>query len=152
MVAMESRIVFVTRKKFSRSSIQIVPSQAAMTASGGGEASPLVKYVDVMQYVKPGKPQNSKLIEVITGAGEKSMPPSPYPALTSDQITLITQWIQQGAGYNVDCGVTVHAIHRTSRTLKRYFPSCKTIVTVVTAVQEPAEESYSIRISLLKIK
>jgi len=62
-------------------------------------------YFGVMTIVKPGNPDKSKLMSVITGGGEGLMPPPPDPALTTDQVNLIQQWIIEGAGYNIDCGV-----------------------------------------------
>lgn len=51
--------------------------------------------------IEPGKPNNSKLYEVITQtSGEDKMPADPYPALTERQIKLIYIWIAQGAKNN----------------------------------------------------
>lgn len=51
--------------------------------------------------VEPGKPNNSKLYEVITlTSGEDKMPQDPYPALTERQIKLVYIWIAQGAKNN----------------------------------------------------
>ena len=50
--------------------------------------------------VKPGRPNQSDLIEVLTASGEKLMPPSPYSALTAFQINSIRTWIDQGAKFN----------------------------------------------------
>ncbi|MFI5135278.1 MAG: hypothetical protein ACHQD9_05460 [Chitinophagales bacterium] len=86
----------------------IITSNCAMSGchdGQSGEAMDLTTYWSVMQIVKPGNPGNSSLLQVINGGGENSMPPSPYPPLTADQITLIQTWIQQGAGYNIDCSV-----------------------------------------------
>jgi len=88
----------------------IITSNCAMSGchdGQSGEAMDLTTYWSVMQIVKAGKPDNSKLMQVITGGGENPMPPSPNPALTPDQINLIQTWIQQGAGYNIDCSVAV---------------------------------------------
>lgn len=54
-------------------------------------------YDGIMKAVKPGKPNSSKLYEVLTGKGEESMPPAPYSPLNSDQINTIKTWIEQGA-------------------------------------------------------
>ena len=54
--------------------------------------------------VKPGHPNTSKLVRVINGGGEEAMPPSPYSALTSDQINSIKTWIDQGAKFNTCIG------------------------------------------------
>jgi hypothetical protein len=50
--------------------------------------------------VKPGRPNQSDLVEVLTASGEKLMPPSPYSALTTAQINSIRTWIDQGAKFN----------------------------------------------------
>jgi hypothetical protein len=76
----------------------------AATQAAGYDLS---NYFGVMQIVKPGQPDNSKLMKVINGSGEEKMPPSPYPSLTTDQIDLIQTWIIQGAGYNIDCGGSI---------------------------------------------
>jgi len=67
----------------------------------------LTSYFGVINLVKPGKPDNSKLVQVISGSGEEAMPPSPYLPLNLDQIDLIRQWISQGAGLNIDCNSSV---------------------------------------------
>jgi uncharacterized membrane protein len=50
-----------------------------------------------------GKPNKSELIHVLTANGNDLMPPQPNLALTSDQISLIQIWIEQGAKFNT-CG------------------------------------------------
>jgi hypothetical protein len=52
--------------------------------------------------VKAGKPNKSKLYQVITASqnSEEFMPRSPYPALTERNIKLIYIWIAQGAKDN----------------------------------------------------
>jgi uncharacterized membrane protein len=48
--------------------------------------------------IKPGDPQDSDLYERITEDDpDKRMPPPPNAALTQDQISLIREWIVQGA-------------------------------------------------------
>ena len=69
----------------------------------GGEAQPLTTYSQIKSIVKPGKPNDSKLYEVITQGGEDKMPPAGNTPLTSDQINLIYTWILQGAKDNY-CG------------------------------------------------
>jgi hypothetical protein len=67
----------------------------------------LTSYFGIMDLVKPGKPDKSKLISVITGSGEDIMPPPPSPPMNQEQINLIRQWIIEGAGINIDCNITV---------------------------------------------
>lgn len=70
----------------------------------------LYDYSHIMQQVTPGNPNNSDLYDVITDNDpDNIMPPSPYSALTSDQISLIRTWILQGAKNNScteDCDPT----------------------------------------------
>lgn len=61
----------------------------------------LYDYAGIMQQVTPGSLGNSDLYEVITeNDPDDIMPPSPYSALSSEQIGLIATWIQQGAKNN----------------------------------------------------
>lgn len=87
----------------------IINSNCAMSGchDGTGEAGSLTSYNDVMQYVKPGKPDKSKLVQVITGKGEEFMPPASNSALTQDQINLIQQWILEGAGNDPNCAFSL---------------------------------------------
>lgn len=65
----------------------------------------LTTYLKVMTTgdINPGSPQNSELYEVITDTDpDKRMPPPPRSPLSPDQITIIRQWIQQGA-LNLSC-------------------------------------------------
>lgn len=62
----------------------------------GGEDPRLTSYKEVMEIVKAGKPQDSKLYEVITAlSGEDAMPPD--GPLSNEQLRLIYIWILQGA-------------------------------------------------------
>lgn len=67
----------------------------------------LSSYFVVINLVKPGKPDQSKLIEVITGGGEEAMPPSPNQPLNQEQIDLLRKWISEGAGLNIDCNISI---------------------------------------------
>jgi uncharacterized membrane protein len=62
----------------------------------------LSTYKGVSAQVKAGNPSSSDLYEVITDTGNDRMPPSPNPALTADQISIIKTWIEQGAN-NTNC-------------------------------------------------
>ena len=65
----------------------------------------LDSYVNVIKEVRPGKPNNSELYEYIVETDpDDIMPPPPAAPLTTDQITLIRDWILQGA-LDTDCGV-----------------------------------------------
>lgn len=76
----------------------------AITHADGYDLS---SYYGIIELVKPGKPDNSKLIEVISASGEDVMPPPPDPPLNQEQVDLIRQWITEGAGINIDCNVSV---------------------------------------------
>ncbi|MFM9984526.1 MAG: c-type cytochrome domain-containing protein [Flavobacteriales bacterium] len=64
------------------------------------------------EFVVPGDPGESKLIESLYEplSEDEHMPPSDQTQLTSDQIALITTWINQGArnnGCTADCDTTM---------------------------------------------
>lgn len=64
----------------------------------------LNNYQNIMSFgeVRPGRPDNSKLYEVlITSDPDDRMPPSGRTPLTSNQINTIYTWISQGALNNV---------------------------------------------------
>lgn len=62
----------------------------------------LSNYNDIMNFVSPGKPNQSKLYKLITTTSLLSefMPPSPKTPLTQNQIDAISIWILQGAENN----------------------------------------------------
>jgi hypothetical protein len=66
------------------------------------EGAALTNYENISKYVTPGKPNQSKLYEVVTknSSQEEFMPPSPRNPLTQNQINLISIWILQGAENN----------------------------------------------------
>jgi hypothetical protein len=66
----------------------------------------LSDYSNVMWLVKPGNPQDSKLIKVVGENGDDKMPPAGNPAPTTDQVALIEQWISEGAKLDIDCNVS----------------------------------------------
>jgi uncharacterized membrane protein len=73
----------------------------AATASDGVILS---NYDDIINTgkVKAGKPNDSKIIKVMTESGGDRMPPENWgPALTPEQIAIISTWISQGAKNNV---------------------------------------------------
>jgi len=65
----------------------------------GGDAGDytLNTYAGIRQIVQPGNAGSSRLIS-ITSSG--SMPPYGYTALSSDQIAMLSKWINQGAANN----------------------------------------------------
>lgn len=72
----------------------------------------LDNYNDILKEVDPFRPENSKLIEVLTASGDEKMPPAPRLSLSGDQVALLTQWVKEGAlrtmcGSNCDTTVSI---------------------------------------------
>jgi hypothetical protein len=91
---------------FGNTILPLLVSNCAMPGCHNHGELNLTSYASVMNsgIVKPGHPNTSKLVRVINGGGEEAMPPSPYSALTSDQINSIKTWIDQGAKFNTCIG------------------------------------------------
>jgi hypothetical protein len=91
---------------FGNTILPLLVSNCAMPGCHNNGELNLTSYASVMNsgIVKPRHPNTSKLVRVITGGGEEAMPPSPYSALTSDQINSIKTWIDQGAKFNTCIG------------------------------------------------
>ena len=81
--------------------------------SGNGEARSLMTYANIMSsnYVITGNSANSRMYRAITGNGEDIMPPYPNSPLTSEQITLIKKWIDQGSKNNFCKGCDTTNVH-----------------------------------------
>jgi len=62
----------------------------------------LTDYASIIKTggIKPGDPNDSEFLEVLTDDGDDLMPPPPYNPLTSEQIQEISSWISQGAKNN----------------------------------------------------
>lgn len=92
--------------------LDVLPILEGNCAFGGchdadtrAEGIQLDSYVNVITTgeVKPGKPQDSELYEVITETdNDKRMPPPPYAPLSDAQKAIIEKWILQGAK-NLTC-------------------------------------------------
>jgi hypothetical protein len=65
---------------------------------GSSKRKPLITYTDVMNYVTPGKPYDSKLFTVIIKLSGNKMPPT--GTLADEQIKSVYLWILQGAKEN----------------------------------------------------
>lgn len=78
-------------------------TQSGCHNAQGDSKFSLVTYDDVISKggVKEADARGSKFYQVISNhSGENSMPPSPLPMLSSDQIKLVYIWIEQGAKNN----------------------------------------------------
>ena len=60
----------------------------------------LNSYNGIMKIVRAGNASESKLYQVITANNEDIMPPPPHAPFSSATITVIRQWISQGAKNN----------------------------------------------------
>ncbi|MFZ9661113.1 MAG: c-type cytochrome domain-containing protein [Chitinophagaceae bacterium] len=60
----------------------------------------LTTYAGILGIVSPGNATNSTLFNIIRRTDGERMPPPPQPAMTTDQISLIQKWINQGAKNN----------------------------------------------------
>jgi hypothetical protein len=91
---------------FGNTILPLLVSNCAMPGCHNHGELDLTSYASIMNsgIVKPRHPNTSKLVRVINGGGEEAMPPSPYSALTSDQINSIKTWIDQGAKFNTCIG------------------------------------------------
>jgi hypothetical protein len=76
-----------------------VVEQFALPTHGGRGGVFLESYNDILKYVVPGKPEESVLMDALTGTnGHPVMPPgNPFPQAT---IQLFYDWILQGAKNN----------------------------------------------------
>ncbi len=66
----------------------------------------LTNFSQILNFVLPGKPSQSKLYNDITAIFSGRMPPMPNNPLTQVQINLIKEWILEGAKNNIDCGMS----------------------------------------------
>jgi mono/diheme cytochrome c family protein len=83
---------------------EIYPMIQSNCAMSGCHASPypadginLSTYAGIMEEVKPGNPNDSKLYEVLFETGDDLMPPPPMAPLSAAQKARIRLWIEQGA-------------------------------------------------------
>jgi len=85
---------------FQNQVFPLINSNCAISGchDASSEAS-LSDYNSIIGYVTPGKPNKSKIYELITTTSplREFMPPSPQSPLTQDQIDIISIWILQGA-------------------------------------------------------
>lgn len=79
--------------------LPIIQSNCSYTGchDGSSEGMNLTTYSNIMQIVTPGDANSSTLYKAILGGGEEPMPPAGKPQLTTAQVILIHNWIQQGA-------------------------------------------------------
>ncbi len=83
---------------------EIYPMIQSNCAMSGCHATPnpadginLTTYAGILEEVKPGNPNDSKLYEVLFETGDDLMPPSPMAPLSAAQKAQIRLWIEQGA-------------------------------------------------------
>lgn len=92
---------------FQREIMPILSSNCAFSgchdAISAEDGVILDSYENVMRDVVPGNPNESELYECLVESDDDIMPPNPYDRLSSQQITLIRDWIKQGA-LNIECG------------------------------------------------
>lgn len=62
----------------------------------------LTTYTRIIQTgeIRPGRPEDSKVYEVLGSGKDEMMPPSPQSPLSTEQRKLIYDWIKQGAKNN----------------------------------------------------
>lgn len=88
---------------FDQEVIPVIQSNCAVSGchDGSGELNSLTTYDAVRNLANPGKPNSSKLHEVLSANlnAEKHMPPKSRQALTTEQINNIYLWILQGANH-----------------------------------------------------
>lgn len=87
---------------FQQAILPILVSNCAVPqchdATSHQEGYVFTNYQNVMKVVRPGRPRDSDLYEVITeNDPDDRMPRPPRAPLTSNQIALIEKWIRQGA-------------------------------------------------------
>ncbi|MEY3942137.1 MAG: hypothetical protein RIR07_1023 [Bacteroidota bacterium] len=86
---------------FTNEILPMIQSNCAMSGCHGApypaDGINLTTYAGIMEEVKPGNPNDSKLYEVLFETGDDLMPPPPAAPLTAAQKERIRLWIQQGA-------------------------------------------------------
>ncbi|MFZ4399788.1 MAG: hypothetical protein ACOYO1_07120 [Bacteroidales bacterium] len=105
--------------------LPIVQSNCAISGchTGGEEEPDLSNYSNILNMVKPGDPQNSRLYKYAIGS---EMPPPPKTPLNLEQVTLIYGWIKQGALENMEtCDTSIYTFAAaTSPIIKRNCLGC----------------------------
>jgi hypothetical protein len=101
---------------FQNTILPLVVSSCATTGchdqSSHREGIILTDYTSILRTgkIRPGDPNDSKFLRSLTEGGEDKMPPPPNNPLNSDQVSMIRQWIAQGALNNAcfdGCDTTV---------------------------------------------
>ncbi|HNS12216.1 MAG TPA: hypothetical protein PKM97_06340 [Bacteroidia bacterium] len=94
---------------FQKSILPLIVSNCAKSgchdAASHKDGIVLDSYANIMNHgeIRPGRPGNSELIEVITETDpDDIMPPPPAAPMSQADINLLTAWINQGAQNN-DC-------------------------------------------------
>lgn len=63
----------------------------------------LTSYAEIIKEVEPGNPGDSEIIETMYDNGDDAMPPLPAERVPQGQITVIENWIKEGALNTTDC-------------------------------------------------
>lgn len=95
---------------FERDVLPILVSNCAQSGchdeASAQDGVVLTSYDNVMKEVRANRPDDSELFEVITETDpSKVMPPPPASPLSSNQVQLIRDWIEEGA-QNLTCDTT----------------------------------------------
>ena len=72
------------------------------------EGFDLTNYAGIMRGIFPGNYQRSRIYESLVDNGDDIMPPPPYNPLDKASISLISQWIQEGAPNSTNCSTPVN--------------------------------------------
>lgn len=86
---------------FTNEILPMIESNCAMAGCHVGpypaDGVDLSTYAGIRSQVKPGRPEDSDLYEVLWETGDDLMPPPPRTPLSSAQKSRIRLWIEQGA-------------------------------------------------------
>jgi hypothetical protein len=103
------------RACFTRDILPVIVSRCATAgchdAISHKEGYNYTTYTNIRSSVSPGKPANSRLLNIIKfGSGESKMPPNGKPQLSVAEIDSIGKWIGYGA-LNENCGEVCDTIN-----------------------------------------
>lgn len=89
---------------FTNSILPMLISNCAMSgchdAATAEDGVILTNYQEIIKHIEAGNSSKSEIYETVSGGDSDFMPPAPNTPLTSDQISLLKKWIEQGARNN----------------------------------------------------